>query len=167
MDQKLLQFLDTHDISYIPYEHEEVFTVDEANTVFSNIVWMHVKNLFLKDKDNAFYLVCIEAHKRLPIKDFGRKFGIKELCFWTPEELQQELNLTPGSVSLFGLIYAKNIAVYIDKDIWDAERVWRHPNINTATIMIDHKWLEIFLKRLEISPTIFDFNEIIEKNRFR
>lgn len=37
MDQKLLQFLDAHNISYIPYEHEEVFTVDEANKIFSDI----------------------------------------------------------------------------------------------------------------------------------
>jgi hypothetical protein len=38
MDQKLLQFLDIHNISYIPYTHEAVFTVEEANKIFSDIV---------------------------------------------------------------------------------------------------------------------------------
>ena len=161
MDQKLLQFLDDNHISYTPYEHEAVFTVDAAERVFPNIVGMHVKNLFLKDKHGIFYLVCIEVHKRLPIKDFGKKFGLKELSFWSPEELKNELQLTPWSVSLFWLLYAKNIKVFIDEDIWDAERVWRHPNINTATLMIDHAGLEQFLKTLDISPTIFNFKELV------
>lgn len=159
MDQKLLQFFKIHHIAYTPYEHEAVFTVDAADRVFPNIAWMHVKNLFLKDKKNAFYLVCIEAHKRLPLKDFGRKFGLKELLFWSPEELEQELHLTPGSVSLFWLIYAKDIQVFIDQDIWNAERVWRYPNINTATVMISHKWLETFLGALSIAPTVFSLDE--------
>jgi Ala-tRNA(Pro) deacylase len=74
MDQYLLQFLSTHNISYIPHKHEAVFTVDSADRVFPNIAGMHVKNLFLKDRYGKYYLVCVEAHKRLPIKDFGRKF---------------------------------------------------------------------------------------------
>jgi len=162
MDQTLLQFLELHHISYTPYEHEAVFTVDAAERVFPLVPWMHVKNLFLKDKYGKFYLVCIEVHKRLPIKDFGRKFGIKELSFGSPEQLMQEMRLTPWSVSLFWLIYAKDITVYIDEDIRTAERVWWHPNINTATLMIDHIWLETFLKALAISPTIFNFNEFVK-----
>ena len=163
MDQKLLQFLENHHISYTPYEHEAVFTVDAADRVFPNIAWMHVKNLFLKDRKNTFYLVCVEAHKRLPIKDFARKFGLKELSFWSPEQLKEKMNLTPWSVSLFWLIYAKDIKVFIDEDIRNAEHIWRHPNVNTATIMITHAWLEIFLEALSLSPTIFDFNEFVEQ----
>jgi len=160
MDQNLLQFLETHHIAYTPYEHEAVFTVDAAERVFPLVPWMHVKNLFLKDKYGKFYLVCIEVHKRLPLKDFGRKFWIKELSFWSPEQLLQEMHLTPWSVSLFWLIYAKDIAVYIDEDIRAAERVWWHPNINTATLMIAHEWLENFLNALAISPTIFDLKNL-------
>ena len=37
MDQQLLQFLDIHNITYIPYTHEAVFTVDAADRVFPNI----------------------------------------------------------------------------------------------------------------------------------
>lgn len=81
MDQKVLDFLDNHGIQYVPYEHEAVFTVDEADKIFHSISGMHSKNLFLKDRYGKFYLICIEAHKRLPIKDFGRKFGLKDLTF--------------------------------------------------------------------------------------
>lgn len=161
MDQKLFQFLDTHNIPYIPYTHEAVFTVDAADRVFPNIAWMHVKNLFLKDRYGKFYLVCVEAHKRLPIKDFGRKFWIKELSFGSPEELTREMHLTPWSVSLFWLIYAKDITVYIDDDIRTAPSVWWHPNINTATIMITHEWLQIFLDALHISPGIFNVDVLV------
>ena len=162
MDQQLLQFLDTHNISYIPYTHEAVFTVDAADRVFPNIAGMHVKNLFLKDRYQKFYLVCIEAHKRLPIKDFGRKFWIKDLSFGSPEELLRETNLTPWSVSLFWLIYAKDITVYIDEDIWTTTSVWWHPNINTATIMLTHEWLDDFLKAIKITPTIFNLTEFTQ-----
>lgn len=160
MDKKLLDFLNQHEITYTPYEHEAVFTVEAAEKVFPNIAWMHVKNLFLKDKFWKFYLVCIEVNKKLPIKNFWRKFGLKELSFWSPEQLFQEMQVLPGSVSLFGLIYAKNISLYLDKDIWSAERVWWHPNENTATLMIEHEWLEKFLKAVDVEPTVFDFEDI-------
>ncbi len=61
--------------------HEAVFTVETAERVFPLIAGIHVKNLFLKDRQGKFYLVCIEVHKRLPIKDFGRKFGLRDLSF--------------------------------------------------------------------------------------
>jgi len=69
-------------------------------------------------------------------------------------ELKQELNLSPGSVSIFGMINAKNTILIVDKDVWDAKSVGFHPNINTATLELSHKSLENFYNSLNLKKEI-------------
>ena len=84
----------------------------------------HTKNLFLTDKRGQYFLVCVESSKRLPINAFRKLIGAKDMTFATPEEMKKILDLTPGSVSLFGLIQKPmNLQLYIDKDIRISEKV--------------------------------------------
>ncbi len=83
------------------------------------------------------------------------QIGAKKLYFASPEELKGELNLTPGSVSIFGMINSKgNTKLIIDQDIWDAKEIGSHPNINTATLVITHENLEKFCLSLDKKPEV-------------
>ena len=99
---------------------------------------MHTKNLFLTDKRGQYFLICVESSKRLPINQFRKLIGVKDLSFGTPEEMKTVLHLTPGSVSLFGLVnWVKNplsfghlpteggqqLHLYLDKDLREAKKV--------------------------------------------
>jgi Ala-tRNA(Pro) deacylase len=156
MDKKLKCFLKDNNISYIEHEHPAVFTVEDSKLIKKDIPVMHTKSLFLKDEKENYYLFCIDAFKRLDMKKIKCNFNLKKLTFGSPEELKKELNTTYGSVSIFAMIYAKNINLIIDKDIWIAKSSGFHPNINTSTLEIDNKNLKKYLNLLNCKFEIMD-----------
>jgi Ala-tRNA(Pro) deacylase len=154
MDKALESYLKNHGIEYNLHEHPAVFTVAESEKINEKIPGLHTKSLFLKDENGKFYLVCMNAHKKLDIKNLRKILSLKELYFASPEELKSELNLAPGSVSIFGMIHAKSTMLIIGKEVWEAEITGFHPNINTATLEISHKSLEKFCDSLECKKII-------------
>jgi len=125
-DKTLQKYLEEHNIEYIQHKHPPVFTVEESKNIKQNIPGIHTKTLFLKTEEKNYYLVCIPADKRLDISSLRKQLGAKKLHFASPEELKSELNLTPGSVSVFGMIYAKSTHLIIDKPVWTSDVVTFH-----------------------------------------
>ncbi len=144
MDEYLKQYLEKYNIRYRLYKHPAVFTVAESKSIKQKIPGKHTKCLFLKDKKDIFYLIALPAEKRLDMKLVKKKLGIRDLRFASPEELKRKLNLTPGSVSIFGMIYSDSVFLIIDKELWEAKLAGFHPNINTSTIVLDHHNIEKF-----------------------
>lgn len=100
---------------------------------------MPVKNLFLRDKDSKqYFLVMLPDHKRLAVHDLEKRWGVKKLCFGEADELRAVLGLEPGSVSPLGLIHDHGhaVRVLVDQELWEAEAVNIHPNINIASLAI-------------------------------
>lgn len=158
MDSALKSYLDKNHISYIIHEHPAVFTVEESKSVPSiqKIPGVRSKNLFLKDDIGRFYLVCLPGEKRLNIKNLEAYLRVKKLKFGSSQELKSELNLTPGSVSIFGMIYSKNVILLVDREIWDAQIVSFHPNINTATLELNHLSFLRFYESLRCKKEVVD-----------
>ncbi len=118
---------------------------------------LHTKNLFLKDEANNFYLICMYANKRLDLKLLKKKLKARDkLSLASPEQLKEHLNLTPGSVSIFGMIHAKNVSLILDKQVWESEKVGFHPNINTSTLELSHTDLKKFYDSLKSKKEIID-----------
>ena len=158
MDATLIKYLDNLGIKYKIHEHAAVFTVEESKKLENKLPNIaYTKNLFLKDEAEKFYLVCVQADKRLNLKALKENLGAKKkLSFGTAYQLKEKLNLTPGAVSIFGMIYAKDVILVIDEEIWRAEKVGFHPNINTATLELTHENLEKFVNSLKSRPLILD-----------
>lgn len=141
MDEKekiVYEVLDRLNIEYEKYEHPAVFTCEEADVYTSGLKGVHTKNLFLRNKKGSkHYLVVMKEDKTLNVKEFGEKISEKNLSFASPERMMKYLDLTPGSVSLFGVINdtENNVKVYIDEDIMKEEFINSHPNVNTATLV--------------------------------
>lgn len=148
MDSKLKDYLAQHKVDFIEHHHEAVFTVEEAKTLKQRIPGLHCKCLFLKDENENFYLIALPAEKRLDMKKLRTELNVRKLTFGSPDELKQHLNLTPGSVSIFGMIYAKEVVLILDREVWNADRSGFHPNINTSTLEISHQGLESFYNSL-------------------
>mgnify|MGYP001586908953 CR=1 FL=1 len=158
MDTELKEYLHKNHIPYKLHEHSPVFTVEQASRVKSiqRIPGMRTKNLFLKDENGRFYLMSMPGHKRLEMKLLAKHLKVKHITFGSPDELKAELNLTPGSVSIFGLIYATHTTLLIDNEVWNAPIIGSHPNINTATIEITHDALCKFLDTLSCSKEVVE-----------
>lgn len=145
-------------INFREYRHAPVFTVEQAKKerTYENMQGKHCKTLFLKDrKSRNFYLIVLPEYKSLNIAELEKKLNEK-IKFASPENLKQILNLTPGSVSPFGLINDKEskVKIIIDADVWKAEFVNFHPNINTETLEISgedfHKYINSLKNKIEI-----------------
>ncbi len=157
MDTHLFSYLEKHGIHYTKYEHPAVFTVAESSKIILNPIEKHTKNLLLKDEKNQFYLICLAAEKRLLLAFLRKHLQIKELEFATPTELKEQLNVTPGSVSLFSIIYAKHVHLILDEDLWSAPLTGFHPNENTSTLIISHENLKKFYDSLPGKKEVITF----------
>ena len=136
-------------IEYRRYEHPAVFTVEAAEEHYAKMLGAHTKNLFLRNKKgNRHYLVAIESSKNIDLKQLREFLNESNLSFASAERLQKYLGLTPGSVSILGLMNDENkeVQVVIDTDLLKEEIINCHPNINTATLGIRTKDIEKFLK---------------------
>jgi len=158
MEKQLKEYLEEHKIKYKMHEHPAVFTVEESEkTIKSMPEVFRTKNLFLKDEGNRFFLICMNAFKRLDLRALKEKLNVKKkLAFSSSKELKKHLNLTPGSVSIFGMIYAKKVTLILDKKVWNAEKVGFHPNINTSTLELKHEDLKKFYDSLKAEKYILE-----------
>jgi Ala-tRNA(Pro) deacylase len=149
MDKELKLWLENHSIEYILHEHEAVFTVPEAIIHCGHIPGTHCKNLFLiNKKKDQFYLVTISHEKRLDLKQFRKMIGAPKVRFAGLVDLKSILGLTAGSVSPLGLINdINNKTIFmVDEEVWNAEEICCHPNINTETLQIPNKDFQKLIK---------------------
>src|SRR5688500_17259056 len=98
----LFAFLDKLGIAYQTFEHEALFTVEQSDAVRGIIPGCHTKNLFLKDKKGALFLVVAEAHAGIPLKHLHGVLGASgRFSFGSPELLRAVWGVEPGSVTPF------------------------------------------------------------------
>lgn len=147
-EKKVYAVLDELGISYTRHEHPPVYTVEQAEEHWTQIIGAHCKNLFLRNKKgNRHYLVILEASKIADLKSLNKLLGEDRLSFASEKRLMKYLGLEAGAVSAFGLIQDTEnlVQVVIDDDLKKAEAVNFHPNVNTATVGISFSDFEKFL----------------------
>jgi len=146
-EEKVYEVLKNLEIDFIKYEHPPVFTIEEANAHWQDVKGMHCKNIFIRDKKGRqHYLLIVPFSKQVNMKALNATFN-NRFSFASPERLEKWLNLTPGSVSPFGLINdeEKHVIVILDDEVASADLVSFHPNINTRTLTISKENFAKFL----------------------
>lgn len=159
MKQKIEKALNTLGVEYRIEEHEAVFTVAESKKVLTEKV--PVKSLLLQErKGDKNVLVIMAGEKRLQSKQVSEALSLKKLEFAKPEKLEQILGVTPGSVSLFGLLHegSEGLLVVVDEELINVEEIGFHPNDNTSTIFISGKQLTAFIDHTGHKYTILELN---------
>src|SRR6476661_7420883 len=84
--------------------HPAVFTVEEAKALRGSLPGGHVKNLFLRNKKGAMWLVVAEEDRAVDLKALGAAIGAGRVSFGSPERLMAHLGVVPGAVTPLGLI---------------------------------------------------------------
>lgn len=139
VEKPVYEVLNELNIPYMRVEHDATITCEEADQCMGHLTGTPSKSLFLTNKKKtAFWLVLMNGNKPLNIKEFSPLIGEKHVSFASEEKMVEKLNLTPGMVSVFGLINNKehDITVVVDTELREREKITFHPNINTATIEI-------------------------------
>src|SRR3954447_15070387 len=96
--EELAEYLENVGIAVTTVEHPPVFTVDEARSLRGEIAGAHSKNLFLKDKKDALFLVVAREDAAIDLKHLHNRIGASgRLSFGKPELLMERLGVPPGS----------------------------------------------------------------------
>ena len=158
----LYAFLDAHGVEHRTLEHEAVFRVDEGHEIKAALPGGHTKNLFLKDAKGQIWLICALGETRIDLKRLPDAIGAARLSFGSAELMEAVLGVTPGSVTLFALINdeARRVKLVLDKALLEPEPVNFHPLTNTATTAISQAGLRAFLKALDITAKVVDFERL-------
>ncbi len=158
MDNHLEEYLKKNNFSYTLFKHPAVFTVEQSKNepAIKNIPGTRTKSLFLKNENSSFYLITLVGEKRLNIKALEKHLKVKHLQFASSEELKAQLDVNPGSVSLFSILNGRNISLIIDKEIWKADFAGYHPNINTETLVLSKEALKTLFKILKCKKEVIE-----------
>ncbi|HJZ42502.1 MAG TPA: prolyl-tRNA synthetase associated domain-containing protein [Hyphomicrobiaceae bacterium] len=137
-------------------EHEAVFTVEQSSKLERSLPGGHTKNLFLKDKKGALYLVVALGGAGIDLKTLHRRLGCDRLSFGKPELLAEVLGVMPGAVTPFALINdkARLVTVILDADMMRHERLNYHPLENTATTNIAREDFLRFIRSCGHEPRV-------------
>ena len=139
---RVYDFLDKLGVEYQRVDHEAAMTMEECADVDEALGAMICKNLFLCNRqETAFYLLMIPDTKVFHTKDLSAQIGAARLSFAKPEYMEKFLNITPGSVSVLGLMNdtEHRVQLLIDEDVLNSEFVGCHPCINTSSLRLRTK----------------------------
>ncbi|MFR0949202.1 MAG: prolyl-tRNA synthetase associated domain-containing protein [Ruminococcus callidus] len=95
------------------------------------------KNLFLCNRQKTnFYLLLMPADKPFRTKEITSQLGCARLSFASEDAMEQLLQLTPGSATIFGLMHdtENRVQLLVDRDLLEEATFGCHPCINTSTI---------------------------------
>jgi Ala-tRNA(Pro) deacylase len=143
-------------------DHAPVFTVDEARALRGSIPGAHTKNLFLKDRKDALFLVTAPEDADIDLKHLHQRIGASgRLSFGKPDLLMETLGVAPGSVTAFAAINDRDrrVTIVLDKTLLGSEPVNCHPLVNTATTTIAPGDLLAFLRATGHEPLVLPLCE--------
>ena len=136
-ERRCYALLDGLQIPYARVDHEHADTIEACEAVEQVLGEKICKNLFLCNRQKTqFYLLMLEGEKVFKTKDLSRQLGVARLSFADPADMEKYLDITPGSVSVLGLMNdpENHVQLVIDKPIYDSERIGCHPCINTSSL---------------------------------
>ena len=132
-------FLDGLGVPYQRIDHEAAMTMEACAAVDEVLEATICKNLLLCNRQNTvFYLLMIEGSKHFKTKDLSHQIGSSRLSFAAPEYMEEYLDITPGSLSILGLMNDRenHVQLLIDEDVLKGEYVGCHPCINTSSLRL-------------------------------
>ncbi len=151
-------FLDSIGVKYERIDHEPAMTMEVCEEIDKTLNAVICKNLFLCNRQQtAFYLLMIPGDKKFKTKDISAQINSSRLSFAGEEFMEKFLDITPGSVSVLGLMNDKEGAVrlLIDEDVLKAEYFGCHPCINTSSLRIKvSDFREKIIPALNHDPTV-------------
>lgn len=159
-EMKTYDVLEKLEIPYTRLDHDAAMTIESCLEVEAMLQIEICKNLFLCNAGKtAFYLLMMPGNKKFRTADVSKQINSSRLSFANEAYMEELLNLTPGSVTVLGLMNdsENKVQLLIDRDILSNEYVGCHPCINTSSLKIKvSDILNKFLPYVNHTPIIVD-----------
>ena len=151
-EKRCYELLDSLGIEYWRCDHPDANadTMDACLEIDSVLEAAVCKNLFLCNRQHTdFYLLMMPGDKVFKTKELSSQLGCARLSFAGGEEMQEYLDITPGSVSVLGLMNDTHnkVRLLVDEDLLNSEFIGCHPCINTSSLKLCTK--DVFGRLIE------------------
>lgn len=144
-EMRCYRLLDGLGVEYRRVDHEHADTIAACEQVESLLGCKICKNLFLTNRQQTdFYLLVMPGEKPFKTKLLSKQIGSARLSFAGPGHMERLLDITPGSVSVLGLMNdrGKAVRLLVDRDLLKEESFGCHPCINSSSLRF--KTAELF-----------------------
>lgn len=159
-ENRTYEVLEKLDIPYTRLDHDETGSIEDCIEVEQLLQIAICKNLFLCNAQKTkFYLLMIPGDKKFLTKEISAQIGSSRLSFAPSEYMEEFLDITPGSVSVLGLMNdtQNKVQLLIDKEINKDEYIGCHPCINTSSLKIKTKdIMDKFLPYVNHEPVLVE-----------
>ena len=150
--------LDSLGVEYQRIDHEAAMTMEACAAIDEALGATICKNLMLCNRQcTVFYLLLTPGEKVFKTSELSKKIGSSRLSFAKGEYMEQFLDITPGSLSILGLMNdkEKQVNLLIDEDVLKGEYIGMHPCINTSSLKLKTADLvEKVIPAMDHEPTI-------------
>ena len=136
---RVYDFLDNLGIAYGRVDHEAAMTMEACVWVDKALETTMCKNLMLCNRQcTDFYILLLPGEKKFKTSVLSKQIGSSRLSFADGQYMEEFLDITPGSLSVLGLMndHEKRVQLLIDKDVLTGEYIGVHPCVNTASLKL-------------------------------
>ena len=163
---RVYDFLDKLGVEYQRVDHEAAMTMEACEEIDRTLGdgTAICKNLFLCNRQETdFYLLLMPGDKPFKTKDLSKQINSARLSFADESYMEEFLDITPGSVSIMGLMNDtdNHVQLLMDKEVLEGESLGCHPCINTSSLKLKTK--EVMEKFL---PAVHHEAVIVELPRY-
>jgi len=140
-ENRCYELLDRLGLDYWRCDHPDANanTMEDCLKIDAILEAVVCKNLFLCNRQHTqFYLLMMPGDKVFKTKELSGQLGCARLSFGEAEYMEQYLDITPGSVSVLGLMNDKDgkVQLLVDEDVMQGEFIGMHPCINTTSLKL-------------------------------
>ena len=136
---RVYDLLDALGVRYQRIDHEPAMTMEACAEIDRVLDATICKNLLLCNRQcTNFYLLMLPGEKSFKTSVFSKQIGSSRLSFADPQYMEEFLDITPGSLSVMGLMNDKDhhVELMMDEDILKGEYIGFHPCINTSSLRL-------------------------------
>ena len=157
---RVYDLLDSLKVPYQRIDHEAAMTMEACLAIDERLDATICKNLLLCNRQcTAFYLLMLPGEKPFKTSVFSKLIGSSRLSFAAPEYMEEFLDITPGSLSVLGLMndHENRVQLVIDREILAGTFFGCHPCVNTSSLRIaTDDLLQKILPTVHHEPLILD-----------
>lgn len=159
-EQRAYQLLDSLEIPYTRVDHKAAMTMEDCQKIDKAMGVEMCKNLLLCNRQKTnFYLLLMPGDKPFQTKELSKQIGSARLSFADGAQMEEFLDITPGSLSVLGLANDKEqrVQLLIDKAVLESQMFGCHPCVNTSSVCFTtRELLEKLIPAMGHTPVVVD-----------
>ena len=166
-EMRVYDLLDSLGIAYERTDHEAAMTMEDCMEIDRILDIVICKNLFLCNRQKTkFYLLMMPGDKVFKTRDLSPLIGSSRLSFAEAQDMEKYLDITPGSVSVMGLMNdtQNHVQLLVDRPVIESPLLGCHPCVNTSSLRMKTKdVLDRFLPAVHHDAIVVDLPEYRDK----